>query len=268
MDPRVEHVLEHLSLYTQQCFGDHLVGFYLHGSAAMGCFHWQTGDIDCLVVVEGPLPELRKLHFIEACLRLMPICPPKGIEISVVTRVVCGTPFMDNPFEVHFSPLYAEAYKRNVRAQLLRMPETDPDLVAHFAMVRSRGLTLLGPPADEIFTAVPRKWLLESLENDLADAEQAAKHHPVYYVLNYCRALAFLEEGLFLSKAEGATWGLDHLPEVYAPLLRNTLKAYTGGKVLAATGMEVIPFIRAMKRRWLKGRNIQDGRTSPADNAE
>ena len=40
---------------------DNLVGIYLHGSLAAGCFHWERSDIDFLVVVRRPLTVDKKI---------------------------------------------------------------------------------------------------------------------------------------------------------------------------------------------------------------
>ena len=253
-DPHLAELLSRLSCCAVASFGHQLVGAYLHGSAAMGCFQWQISDVDCLIVVDTALTEAQKLHFIRACLELCPLCPPKGLELSVVTRAVCARPQQESPFELHFSPMYAAAYARDAELQLCRMPDTDPDLAAHFAMTRSRGRTLLGPPADEIFAPIPREWMLGSLENDLADAKDGMMGQPVYYVLNYCRALAFLEQGELLSKEEGGIWGMENLPDAYGTLIRDALAAYREGTLLCAEDYPVCDFVREMSERWRQGR--------------
>lgn len=43
-----------LESYVEQCcgiLGNDLVGVYLHGSAAMGCFDGRVSDLDLLIVV-------------------------------------------------------------------------------------------------------------------------------------------------------------------------------------------------------------------------
>ena len=46
-------------------------------------------------------------------------------------------------------------------------------------------------------------------------------------ILNLCRVLAFLEEDLILSKKEGGVWGINHLPDLYVPLVQAALLLYT-----------------------------------------
>ena len=49
----------------------------------------------------------------------------------------------------------------------------------------------------------------------------------MYLTLNLARVLAYKEEGLVLSKKEGAEWAIDKLPAEYHPLIRNAFSDYT-----------------------------------------
>ena len=50
----------------------------------------------------------------------------------------------------------------------------------------------------------------------------------MYITLNLARALAFVREGLVLSKREGGEWGLKNLPLEYHPLIEKALREYAG----------------------------------------
>lgn len=149
---RLSLLIRRLRDAVEDTLGENLTGIYVHGSAAMGCFSWNTGGVDCLVVTDEPLGRSAKTAMIDTCLALQPLCPPKGLELSVVTKETCRNPQRNPSFEFHFSPLYAEAYARDAQEQLLRMPATDLDLIAHFAMVRSRGMALLSSCKAGIYT--------------------------------------------------------------------------------------------------------------------
>ena len=47
-------LLEAVVREYRRILGRNLAGIYLHGSAAFGCFRWQTSDIDLLVAVHAP----------------------------------------------------------------------------------------------------------------------------------------------------------------------------------------------------------------------
>lgn len=51
---RITYLLDSLkSLYTD-ALGENLVGLYVHGSLAFGCFEWARSDVDFIAVVRRP----------------------------------------------------------------------------------------------------------------------------------------------------------------------------------------------------------------------
>lgn len=42
----------------------------------------------------------------------------------------------------------------------------------------------------------------------------------VYIILNLCRVLAYIKEGLVLSKQQGGLWGIEKLPGEYSDLIK------------------------------------------------
>lgn len=79
----------------------------------------------------------------------------------------------------------------------------DKDLAAHFTMIRKYGIVLYGEPVDSVFAPVPRENYIDSIYADIKNAKQDIMEDPVYITLNLCRVLAFLKDGLYLSKEEG-----------------------------------------------------------------
>lgn len=109
------------------------------------------------------------------------------------------------------------------------MHGVDRDLAAHFTVVRQVGIPLYGPPPRQIFGPVPRICYLDSIFRDVADASQEIIDNPVYFVLNLCRVLSYLQNGIVCSKETGGLWALKHLPECWHPLLQQCLTAYRTG---------------------------------------
>ena len=227
--------------------GSKLTGVYLHGSLAFGCFTWATGDIDFLVVVEEPLTQAEKETLIRVLLDMTPDAPPKGFEMSVVLRKDCAPVVHPVPFELHFSNAHKVRAEADLSAYCRDMHGVDPDLAAHFVVVRAVGQTLYGPPVEAVFGEVPRSDYVDSILSDVENAEADIAGNPVYVTLNLCRVLACLQDGLMLSKQQGGQWGLTHLPEAYHPLLRSALAAYAGAEFPAITG--VAAFAAEMLRR-------------------
>ena len=207
-----------------------LIGIYVHGSIAFGCFNRERSDIDFLVVVSSPLTQQEKESLIAVLLELNEYAPPKGFEMSVILGSVCKPFVYPTPYELHFSNAYLESYRADLAAQCGRMNGTDRDLAAHITVTREVGIPLCGKPIEEVFAAVPREAYTDSLIYDIENAAADISAEPIYFTLNLCRVLAYLTEGNVFSKRQGGEWGLTHLPRYAAPI-RSALAAYNDGFV-------------------------------------
>lgn len=206
---------------------DNLVGLYLHGSLAMDCFNPQRSDIDLIIVVNEPLSDSIKKEYLDMVVEHNAKAIKKGIEMSVVLRKACKPFIYPTPFELHFSAGYLDWYKENPDDYICEMKGTDKDLAAHFTIINKRGKCLFGLPINEVFAEVPASDYMDSIWCDIEHAKKEIKHYPMYLTLNLARVLAYKEEGLVLSKKEGAEWAIDKLPVEYHPLIRNAFNDYT-----------------------------------------
>ena len=55
----------------------------------------------------------------------------------------------------------------------------------------------------------------------------------MYLILNLARVLAYLKDGLVLSKKEGGEWGINHIPEMYHGLMQDAMREYADGADIA-----------------------------------
>lgn len=139
------------------------------------------------------------------------------------------------PFELHYSEEWRKPLSESLAAGEWErpggQPEADPDLAAHIAVTRERGICLWGEPVDQVFPPVPREDYLDSIISDLHWAREQLGQGPdaVYGILNACRVYACWRDGRVLSKDEGAVWGLDALPPEFHPAIRAALNAYRSG---------------------------------------
>lgn len=207
-----------------------LVGIYLHGSLAAGCFHWERSDIDFLVVVQNPLPTEKKIALIEALYAMKEEAPPEGFEMSVVTAQACMESSYPMPYELHFSSRWLRDYERDPRGFCERMHGEDPDLTAHVLALHAYGEVLLGPGILRVFASPRREDVLMALRYDWENAAEHLHENPVYYVLNLCRALAYSREELVLSKKDGGEWALKKLSKSYQGVIQAALNAYCAGR--------------------------------------
>lgn len=56
-------LLDEIVEQSRQIFGEELIGVYLHGSMAMGCFHADKSDIDLIFVIRDRITDTQKLRF-------------------------------------------------------------------------------------------------------------------------------------------------------------------------------------------------------------
>jgi len=229
MNLRIQMLLEQIVQNCSECFGDNLIGVYLHGSLAFGCFVWMHSDIDFIVVTRHPPSDIEKEVFISRLLLLDAECPPKGLEMSVVLEKHCRNFVHPCPYELHYSNAHRQSYLEDLPGTCARLCGTDRDLAAHFTVTRSVGIALCGKPVDEVFGAVPANDYFDSLLYDLENARADACEDPVRVILNLCRTLAWKRDGLILSKQQGADRVLLYLPEAYHLLIREAARCYRTG---------------------------------------
>ena len=225
INPRAAAILDRIVADTKAILGDGLVGIYLHGSLAFGCFNWAKSDIDYLTVVEREPTQAQKEALIAAILALDADCPRKGIEMSVVLARDCRQFTHPTPYVLHYSNDYRDRYRADLAGTCAAVHGLDRDLAAHFTVTRAVGVPLWGAPVADVFALVPAADYLDSIWFDVEGAEDDILENPVYVILNLCRVLAYLRDGAVLSKAQGGEWGIAHLPED-ADLIRAALTAY------------------------------------------
>jgi streptomycin 3"-adenylyltransferase len=178
-----------------------LVGVYLHGSGAFGDFSRARSDVDILAVSSDGLSDAVKQRLRDALSPRSLACPGTGLEFSLVRRDSLRPLRSAPPFEVHIATKTKDETETFVDGDGRR---GDPDLVLHYAVLKSHGVTLLGPPASEVFPEVPRDLLLRALRRELDWAEENAS--PTYQVLTAARAWRFAAEDVICSKTDGAQW--------------------------------------------------------------
>ena len=221
-----DEILSRIRAVCEAAFGSQLVGIYVHGSLAFGCYREENSDIDFLIVVSKALSLVQKELLIHTMLVLEKQGPEKGLEMSVVLACNCKPFIYPTPFEIHYSKTHREWAERDLTDYCRNMNGTDPDLAAHITVIHAAGKVLCGQPVEEVFGAVPSENYLDSLRNDVENAVEDIRRDPIYIILNLCRIAAWMETGKVLSKLDGGVWGKEHLPECYRPLISSAVAAY------------------------------------------
>lgn len=235
-------ILKDLSQNYQSILKENLVGIYVHGSIAMGCFNWDKSDIDLIVVVKESISHQTKRAVMDFVIELNEQAPPKGIEMSIVQKAHCKDFRYPTPFELHFSNMHRDWYRKNPEDYCRHMKGEDKDLAAHFTLVKHAGMVLYGEPIAQVFGDVPRSDYLDSIKCDMENAQSDILINPVYTILNLCRTAAFVQAGVILSKEHGGLWGLKNLDEKYNGVIGDALNSYGTNEIMYIGTFEAASF--------------------------
>ena len=210
MTPR-ETQLDDLVEDVRGVVGEDVVGVYLHGSLALGCFNPALSDIDLLVVTKRALtPEQRQA--------LGRVLRRSGrIEISFLAAPSLRPWRHPAPYDLHFTGSDGS----------MLGPGEDHDLAAHVSVTRHAGVALFGPPPNDVFPEVPWEDYEDSLRRDLAWSRDHSTE--LYGVLSPARIWATLSTKEIHSKDSGAAWALERAPAEFRPLLERAREMYRTG---------------------------------------
>ena len=209
-------------------FGSNLVGVYLHGSLAMGCFNPRASDLDLLVIIRKHLPLSTKRQLAELLLRVSRA--PQQIETSVLSLSDLVPWQYPTPFDFHYSETWREQIQQDLESGRWQHWNVkiahDPDLAAHVTITKHRGICIWGVPIPQVFPDVPKHDYLASIAEDVTSALEGIQDDPIYAILNACRVYTFLHDGLICSKQEGGQWALTFVPEELRPVIVRALELY------------------------------------------
>lgn len=181
-----------------------LQAVYVHGSAALGGWVPGKSDVDMLLVADDRTDPVSLAAMASVLVQTAGACPGRGLESSVVTMSQAGAPAPPWPFLLHVVTGAGEpGGSRVVRGA---QSAGDADLLMHYAVCRTAGLTVHGPPPRALIGAVPRAVILAYLADELG---WGLGHAPeAYAVLNACRAAIYLADGQIVSKIAGGAAAL------------------------------------------------------------
>lgn len=215
-----------------EIINDDFVGFYLHGSLAMGGFNPNSSDIDVLVVTNKSITveTKRKLaQFILNCSN-----SPFPVEISFLNKEQLKSWQHPCPFDFHYSEFWRKQYEDDLLMCTYKFINedinTDTDLAAHITITNYRGVCVEGEPIDEVFPSVPRSDYILSILSDFQDCLENIEAEPVYCSLNLIRVFWFLKQGVISSKQEAGNWGLETLPPEFKITISKIVDCYSKKK--------------------------------------
>lgn len=242
-------ILNCISEKYQKILNENLVGIYIHGSIALGCFNWNKSDIDFLVVVNKELSQDIKIKLIDVVVGLNKNAPYKGLEMSIVLKENCTNFIYPTPFELHFSNMHMKWYLEDSNDYCKKMNGLDEDLAAHFTIINKCGIVLYGLPIEDVFGKVPIENYIDSIKGDVENAKTDIYDSPMYIVLNLCRAAAYIHDNLILSKAQGGLWGISNLESSYNGIIIQALHSYETNEIMSIQNEEADNFCDYMLKK-------------------
>jgi predicted nucleotidyltransferase len=193
---------------VRRAAGMGLVGVYAGGSYALGAYAPGRSDLDVAVVVREAAPRALKDELVDTLRHEALPCPARGLELVVYREAVVREPTLDALFELNLNTGAAMPFRADLVADVAD---------AHwFAIDRSilaqAGLALAGPPAADVFAPIPPVTLAPVLLEALRwHAGGEARGDDA--VLNACRTLRFVEDGVWSSKPDAGAWALGRVDE-------------------------------------------------------
>ncbi|MNP13228.1 Streptomycin 3''-adenylyltransferase [compost metagenome] len=218
-------ILDNVTCLLKEELSDSVIGIYLHGSMAMGCYNPTQSDIDILVIIrEKQSIDIykkiaRELINIEDKMNLI-----KGFELSIVMEAFADKFIYPTPFEFHYSSFHKEKYRTD--ENYFCGGYEDPDLAAHFVITYNRGIVLFGEQIKDVIKPIDKRYYIESIKSDIEDALEGITDNPIYFVLNLSRVLLYLKESVISSKKEAGEWALNYVPTEYKGVIAKCLAKY------------------------------------------
>lgn len=225
---------------------NNIVGFYLHGSLAMGGFNPKSSDIDILVVTKKPIETKDKRHLAELILNYSNA--PFPLEISFLNKEQLRDWQYPCPFDFHYSEFWRERYENDLLHHSYKFINeeinTDTDLAAHITITNHRGICLEGEPINEVFPLVPKSDYVSSIIGDYRECLENIEEDPIYCSLNLIRVYWYLKEEVISSKIEAGNWGLKNLPKELISTVRKVIEIYVGEKTTGSFHKEELISLR------------------------
>jgi predicted nucleotidyltransferase len=206
----VDDLLAELVSGIHGVLGDDLVGVYLYGSYVSGGFDSGVSDLDLVAVVSSAV---------------------EGINLGALDRVHRGlvsrhSEWNDRVEVVYIGLAALQAFRTSQGPLAVISPgepfhvrsEPPAEWVQNWYLVRETGVALYGPAAAVIvppvewaeFVAAAAHYAAHVSQQDFSEASSGAT---AYAVLTLCRAARTVQEQVHGSKAEGAAWAQEAMPD-------------------------------------------------------
>jgi hypothetical protein len=218
--PDVNAILAELLANIRHILGSHLIGFYLDGSLAHGDFD-EASDIDFVAVTDEQVTS-------------------RQFEALYEMHTEMNAGQSKWAMQLEGSYVWAQALRRydpthppqpNIERGLgerLKWEPQGPWWLPHLAIVREKGIALLGPPPHLLIDPVSADDLRQVMRGVLDEwgvrllglpSLMNTRGYQSYVVLTLCRILYTLQHGNIASKKVAARWAQTELDEAWVGLI-------------------------------------------------
>lgn len=212
-------LVDRLLAGARAVLAERFVGFYLHGSLAIGDFDPARSDVDFLVAVRDQLStaEVVRMAALHAAIAASDLRWATNYEGSYIPLAALR----------RHDPANARHWAVRVDGSLDRDRHGSEWVIQRY-VIREHGVVVAGPsPATLIDPITPARLkdavcalLHEWWEPQLTDPFRLAdSEYQAYAVLTMCRALYTLRHGTVVSKPVAAEWALTALPSEWRPVV-------------------------------------------------
>ena len=209
-----------------EVLGGNLIGVYLYGSLARGCYHEGPSDVDIIVVTRSGCAQQQHPAILKAH-------EDAGVPVDAVfvTKEQLDADVFPTPIGFLVKPIEGH--------QIVHCPEGSRDFLLQRQDAYEAGVALVGPAAREIMRPVPWPLLAESLDFLFPHIVVNFKNP----VLMLCRiAYAHMHHSLCCKRRAGE-WALGAFEGRWKPVISAALAQYAEGVTgPAATSMELQEF--------------------------
>lgn len=221
---QIKQLMANIDEWMKEILADNYVGAYFHGSLRLGSFNPEQSDLDFIIVIKHKIDYSTKEMICNRMLENICLFPQKGCEFSVILEEHCKNIVHPIPYEMHVS---GNIDKQNII--LSDEDKADPDLASHFNVINVENREFdFGKPSTEVFSRVPKEYVIDSNYQDTMSCAKEILDNPVYCILNLCRFYAMIKEGLTLSKYDGGKWALENMNSRYHDVIRLAMEDYMG----------------------------------------
>lgn len=241
MPPDLTEYLQTLAERARAMLGDVLLGVYVTGSVALGAYEPGRSDVDVALVVRRGLSREEREALVAGLRHDVLPCPARGLELVVYRDRIAAGGGAEPGFELELNTGAGMPFRATLR------PEDRPAADGSFwyvldrSLLHDRGLTLFGPPADEVFADAPadavRSALVAALRwwlgRSAPPGQQSQPAEGSDAVLNACRTLVRVRDGTWLAKVAAGRRAVE-LGLAPAWLVDQAVETRSGGPPLDA----------------------------------